>query len=117
MIELKNTFPGNIHCPKCNRLITPVAIINHSLPPVRVKMWTDSQSDTDRWCVFNQTSGYEYSEHNCTLGGGNSNAWKGSNEKGSSAIKPQIERTEDRRKLLNAAAFLGAFNKKEKELS
>jgi hypothetical protein len=116
MLKLKNTFPPNVHCPKCNCLITPVVIINHSLPPVRVRMWTGTD-DNSRWCVFNQTKGYEYPGHKCTLGGCNSNAWKGSNERGSSSIKPQIERTEDKRKILNCVAFLATFNQKEKELT
>ena len=116
MIELKNTFPPSINCKECNALITPMAKILHNLPPVRVKMWTNSESGTNRWCVFNQTEGYYYPEHKCTKGGKNSNAWKGANERGSSLIKPQEERTEDRRKIMNAVAFFSTFNKQEKEL-
>ena len=116
MIDVKNTFPPNVNCPECNALITPMAKILHNLPPIRVRMWTDSQSDTNRWCVFNQTDGYFYPEHKCTKGGCNSNAWKGSNERGSTKIIPQVERTEDRRRILNATAFLSAFNKQEKEI-
>lgn len=115
MMDLKNTFPPSINCKECGKLITPMAKILHNRPPIRTRMWTGTD-DTDRWCVFNQTEGYYYPEHKCTKGGCNSNTWKGANERGSSLIKPQEERTEDRRKIMNAMAFFSAFNKQEKEL-
>lgn len=115
MMDLKNTFPPSINCKECGKLITPMAKILHNRPPIRTRMWTGTD-DTDRWCVFNQTEGYYYPEHKCTKGGKNSNVWKGANERGSSLIKPQEERTEDRRKIMNAMAFFSAFNKQEKEL-
>lgn len=115
MMDLKNTFPPSINCKECGKLITPMAKILHNRPPIRTRMWTGTD-DTNRWCVFNQTEGYYYPEHKCTKGGCNSNVWKGSNERGSVKITPQVEITEDRRKIMNATAFFSAFNKQERKM-